>query len=877
MGKIHSKQLIAQMETRWSRDPDASVFAFRVDPKWNFPPTITLGEKSLDVVRADSVFQIRELLHEAETAKKQIVLLTKLQERELGKDVSARLARCRVFPIDPHAGLCFLFGAKEVDASIKDSGLIEALIEYAPPEGYPPIAGGILDIATFWRKVYRHVFEMGDGEPDLVSLLSWAIRQTPDSRYNTVGEEPRRSLKNKLINTLGDDCRSIFHFIDSGCGPDALALAIVCEIIFGTEGENTLRDCIVRMEPYHGRLEIPILTGRSLASVAAKVMNEIGMDDEIIKTQLHRAEYLVKEFRCEKYVHRSSFLHSGYTRRLCHFGEGILAALENISSDSIEYCRSLQIQITSHRDATIGRRPEQVNRAEMAMRLLRWLTFPSPDPVSFTEKAVYYQKELAFVDWARESICRGEGIEELDRAYRELDHRIWQRREEFNRDFAESLTDWASTQSPSDELCVIEDVLSRYIVPIAQMNCPVLLLVMDGMSWPVCHELLVDIHREHWYEVTLNAEGHVPVPVIATIPCTTAYSRTSLLSGRCVYGNQNDENRNFAEHCGLKTTCSAKNPPVFFHKGDISDGSRGNLSDVVRNAVLSSDKKIVGIVLNAVDDRLSDAQQIRDIWTVDRIGPLGALMELARDTGRIVILTSDHGHVWHRPEATRCEGDGFGRWRYDGPILADGEIKISGPRVLDDQGRHSLVLSKNETFYYGGQHNGYHGGATPQEMICPLVILTGDQPESFKKSGKIVPAKIDEPNWWFPDPVKSPVADIKEAATKPRRFLWEESENWIERIFQSPIYINQKGIMKKHAPEDSQVRQCLGILHRHGTMMTPAAFAAETGIPSSRLDGFAAQLKRLLNVDGYDVLTFSRTENKIELNLQRLKRQFDIE
>ena len=38
-----------------------------------------------------------------------------------------------------------------------------------------------------------------------------------------------------------------------------------------------------------------------------------------------------------------------------------------------------------------------------------------------------------------------------------------------------------------------------------------------------------------------------------------------------------------------------------------------------------------------------------------------------------------------------------------------------------------------------------------------------------------------------------------------------------------------------------------------------------------------AQIKRLLNVDGYEILTLNRNENKIELNVAKLKRQFDLE
>jgi hypothetical protein len=59
-------------------------------------------------------------------------------------------------------------------------------------------------------------------------------------------------------------------------------------------------------------------------------------------------------------------------------------------------------------------------------------------------------------------------------------------------------------------------------------------------------------------------------------------------------------------------------------------------------------------------------------------------------------------------------------------------------------------------------------------------------------------------------------------------------------------------------------------------MMTPAAFSNAADIPAARLDGLIARMQRLLNVDGYEILTLNRNENKIELNVAKLRRQFDL-
>ena len=59
--------------------------------------------------------------------------------------------------------------------------------------------------------------------------------------------------------------------------------------------------------------------------------------------------------------------------------------------------------------------------------------------------------------------------------------------------------------------------------------------------------------------------------------------------------------------------------------------------------------------------------------------------------------------------------------------------------------------------------------------------------------------------------------------------------------------------------------------------MTPAAFARAAELPMARLDGLIARMQRLLNVDGYEILTLDRHENRVELNVGKLKRQFDLD
>ncbi len=893
VGALSSQQLRSIVEEKWVRDEDALAVGLHVSAAWAGPDEVEFDFGKARVVRADTVFGVRQALRDAERARGRIILLTVLQQADLGHDVVARLARSRLFPVDHWATLCALFRAKELDRSICDPAIAQALIEHAPPDGYPPVSAGLLDGGTVWRALGRHVFEMGESEPDLVSLLLWATAKLGPARYLVVSEELRASLRHRLVSGLGDAAESILRFIESEAGPDALALAVACGIIHGEREGSTLEAAAARMEQYHGNKPIPTPIGRFLGRVAMDAVAEMDRRDDAQAAHGHlqRADELLRQFRCEDHAHRSSLTPLGFEQRLSLFGTQLVAAVASPGEATMRECERLQAEVVGHRVARLGRRREQISRTEMGLRLVRWLARPLPAPGSFPEYADAYRRELAFVDWARESVVRGDEISGLSGAYQALDRAILERRERFNRAFAVSLADWTAMGSSAGVLGV-EDVIPQVIAKVVEAGNRVLLVVLDGMSWAVCHELLEDIRQEHWSLATLDETSAPPPPVVAAIPSVTSLSRTSLLSGVLSGGDAAAEKRNFESSPPLKGCCDRKHPPVLFHKKEVTEGARGAVGDELSGAILSPGHRAIGVVLNAIDDRLAGAQQIRDDWTIGRIGPLGSLLKLARDSGRVVVLASDHGHVWHRPDARRVPLEAGGRWRPNGEPPAEYEIILSGGRVRDGAGNSSVVVPWSERVHYGRPQNGYHGGATPQEMVCSLVLLTNG---SSAYSG-LFPCEHPRPDWWSSTPVKAAVTpegrpsptpaspnrpptlfdylpDEPEVAEEPAR----QAGEWIGRLFASPVYRAQKELVRRHSPEDEVVRRALDVLESGGGLMTPAAFSNLAGVPAARLDGLVARIQRLLNVDGYEILTLNRTENKIELNLSRLRRQFDLD
>jgi hypothetical protein len=93
----------------------------------------------------------------------------------------------------------------------------------------------------------------------------------------------------------------------------------------------------------------------------------------------------------------------------------------------------------------------------------------------------------------------------------------------------------------------------------------------------------------------------------------------------------------------------------------------------------------------------------------------------------------------------------------------------------------------------------------------------------------------------------------------------------------SPVYLTQKQLMRRHAPDDTLVLRCLVALEQQGGVMTPVALAQDLDLSAVHLDNLLARLQRLLNIDGYTVLQVDRESNLVTLHMPLLQRQFALD
>lgn len=893
---LSEAHLRALVKTVRERIPDARFIGIHALGPWTGPASMTVAGEEVDIALCPSPLALRERLATREQNGRRLVLVTDRTEAELGGDVLARLAKRRLLRIEPWRMVMDLFHARELDPRLRrDRWLAEALLEAVPADGYPPVRSGVLDEETVWGVLLRVRLGFADAQPDARALLRWTLDPERLAAFEVTHGDLRNAVAERLADASGPAGTAILRSVLSGRSQDALPIGLVCRVLFapGARDERRVREAAVRLEPALGGHSLDPSAALGWADAAEAVVREIaaGGEARAASLWLERADTLLREVRAEDFAHRSPVLISGFEQRLARCAAVLSGFLAGTTPGDVEALRAAAEAVAVHDHAAA--RPDRVDILRMACRLARRLRQGATDPGSFTGAARRYAEDGAFADWARVRIWDGDALPAVSEVYRMLSERGAEARERENRRFGELLAEWLAVGSSSDAVVPVEDVLARAVVPLAQ-HARVLLVVIDAMSFPVFHELVTDLTRQGWAEL---GEGEPPVrrPAIAALPSVTEVSRASLLCGARRRGTSQIERDGFATHPGLIAASRSGSPPVLFHKADLVDARGVGLAEAVRAEIARPTRQAVGAIINAVDDHLAKGDQLHLRWTADAIRPLQWLLDAAREAGRIIVLTSDHGHVLDRDSVYRPRESESLRCRPDDGTLDADEVRLQGPRVLASWGDR-VIVPWSEGVRYGLKQNGYHGGATPQEVVIPLAVLRAGDTE-IPGWGEMAPVA---PAWWelaepavTPKPTEVPVIAppvvVRPPVSRPtpQGDLFQEpvvpvvpappQPSWVDRLLASPTYAAQKQLAARPGLDDERVRGCLAALDERGGTMTRAALARALAVPPLRLAGMLTALRRLLNVEGYAVLSVDEASDTVELNRPLLETQFELD
>ena len=870
------EHLTRQVERLCERWPDTRVVGVHA-ARWQGGDSITVVGETFPIQWCISALALSERLA-ALTEDDRLIALTPLLDEDLSLDVRARLARGRLFHPERWQMVRDAYGVAAVDPRLSmQSWMADALLSARPRKRRSP--AGVLDAHTAWTYVLNHYLGLPDGDPDSGSVIQWSTEPGAAERFAALPEPLAEAVSQWLGETAGSLGTLLTGGIASGHASVLLPIGLVCDVLFSDESDAQnplLVQAAARLEPLLGGASVEPTRGRQWAAAARRVFRALPRDRR--GEWLGRAEGMISNLKAETFAERSTVLPSGFQSRLARFAEAATAAID--APNALESTERAFLRVREH--VAGGDQDERIRHLEMALRLLRSL-HRSPETVSApADLMVDHASEGAFEDWARRHLLGGDEHPEVAALFGAIHRAVRARREARNRAFAEGVRKWLAGTG-GQGIVPIEQCLARTVAPLGRSR-PVLVLVLDGMDAGVFEEIGESLCERGWR----RQRGSAPEAVLAVLPTITESSRMALLTGGVKRGNAAAEKAGFARHPDLLGASRLGRPPLLFHKAELTHGAAEGLAAAVREALGDERQRIVGIVLNAVDDHLAKSEQMQLAWRIDSVRLLPAVLNEAHAAGRAVILTSDHGHVLEA-DGVKLPGDGEGRWRRATAPATKLEIEIRGARVQAATSLERIVLPWSETVRYGSKRNGYHGGVSLQEAVVPVGVYVGP--------GEVLdgwePFPVSYPPWWFAEeprparlhlPAPEPREVESRAPADPQRDLFTEAARTLttadsrwDPFFKSDVYAAQRQLAGPGVPDDEIVRTALDALCEARGRLPFPALAKRLGMPASRMRSMVAGLQRLLNVDRYPVLRFSDDTEHVDLDGGLFVKLFNLE
>ena len=849
-------------------DDPAPLLLIRADPE-SAPREVSAGGRTVSVVASSSPLEIRA--HAARPREEPLVVLTGCDSAALGDDLLARSVRRKLHTVNRWETVSQLFGADHVSQALAaHKYLADALIEARPVVGYPSITNKMLDLDTALDALVERL--LGLSETTLTDILLWGTQPAAARAVRESSSDVINELERHLAARSGPGVAVVFAALRAGKSAELMSLCLAADVVFSSD--SPAPDARLRLELALGEPGLSDEAYRDASAAAVLHIADHRTDELTTASWLTAADRLMEPWGLVDSTWRSSVLPSGFTARVARAAEALAAWKRKQSDDPLARGAEEAIEHVEHH---LGRRaePRRVERLRMAQRIIRRGFELSVAPTT-ADAFISYTADGAWLDRARIAVSQSDTEPSAAALYAaltaEADAAV------HDRAGAEKGVLAGAAQPLGDRLIGIEDVLTTVVAPLALIR-PTLVVVLDGMSWPNFTEVLDVLGRQGW--TPYADEGALArKPVVAALPTVTELSRTSLLCGTLRSGDKGSEGRAFPAYPALLAASDPQRPPVLFHKTHLRVGGLDTIAHEELATISDPLIQVVGIVLNNIDERLKDVTQPPSGWGLDELAPLREILQAARSAGRAVVLTSDHGHILERKSELRAGGGGE-RWRGTdtGPV-GDGEILVSGPRVVDND--HAVVLPWIEQLRYGPSKNGYHGGLTLAEATVPLAVLSSEDIKGWE------PTSIDPPAWWDATPalIAAPVAAApapkpskKVAAPVAPSLFDPEPEPTPSSASDAIGAIMASDQVQANLPalrlDAVVVATILGVLDgTGGTSLAEDRVAVLAGVPKVRIGRVVTQLQRLLNIDGYPVIETANGHIKFDRAL--LERQLGL-
>ncbi len=834
-------------------------------------------------------------------------------------DLRGRFARDgRVLRIGRESRLRRIFGVVEVDNEAVRSPLADWLLR--PGQSHQYAAGeSRLTADAMWTAWLRA--ECGidvDGGLALDALMGWAAL---DGRGPALKERLPPPIRDALLAFLGQRLGPVGPVVwtawEEQRGRAILEYALLFEALADSQHagirmwtkQRARSDLRVAREA-----DIPQIV-TVLGQTAAPALRFVERRAlSTARAALRGADERVDDEEVQAALVSSTRLPSSWTMRLDALGDVLSLAATAPSMESLAAAHAALQRVDGH---TFGSTREQkpiVRRAWMAVRLLAWLVArpdrtldPGQAPHGPVETlGRWYAEEGGYVDSARRW-ARGAADSPFDRGVQAIVHASDAARTDLDRRFAAALVEWNNAAQPADRVVpihqAIERVAARYLDDHPDRR--LLVLLLDGMAWAQSVEILQSLSQRavpwgplKWHATKKGRIGDGAYPVVlASLPSITEVSRAAFFGGKAIAPGKSEDPQKDRERWrdnrhALKFS-SANDAPVLLLRSE-SHTRAGAASQEALSLVGDTTRRLVAIVVNAIDDALKGNPATRHEWEVDTIASLPDLLEKARLSGRAVLLASDHGHVpADRLEPRGPAGDGGARWRVlrtaSDPV-GEFEVALPAGRAWAPRGAHGIAAMADDGGRWGNStHAGEHGGATLAEVVAPCVLVAS---EDLLRASDDVASEIRAPHvpmWWHLD-VQPRVEAAREPVAKPKKVVDErqlglpiaaprEPKPVAAAAPRTPSAFAQSKVLNDIVTDASfrkELVRAVEFLLAHNGVVTDAAFAAEMNVVARRVGGLVAKLQEALNLDGYEVLRYDADARQVHLDAGKLRLLFEV-
>ena len=855
------------------------VLGLRAKPRWAGDPFDHKGIP-VTVVPCPSVLAIWEAI-DTRNADGWTVVLTDVDDDELSDTVLAHLLDGRLITPDPWDALRGNFSATTIEPALyrgvaNDRAMANGLLAVLSPDSYTPTPGGVLTrdhaMTTLARDALKIVRDTGV-EVDALAILEWTRSADAPANLADLRARGGPDLFDATARWMGSRAGLLAEPLAALLGTDRINELVPLGVVAGLFCQDDGIDPKA-LGMFLGRYGLTNLGSEALHAwyTSARGLVTTALKDP--HTVLQAAASIATDLQIRSAAAASDLLPQGLNARIDALADALADALPRplpADLDAALIAPALQGRIEAHW-AEVNRHflaaeSHTVDAFSGAVRLSRWLAAPINVATGLTAATSSYLTRDSWVDTALTKTRRGAEQPAAATALRAVIDTVLARRSRHDRVFAQSLAD-----APKPLVPVIENVLRDVVVPIARQT-RTLLVVVDALSLAAANDLVSAIQQDGWTEV--SADGHRG-SALAVLPTLTQRSRCSLLCGELREGADDVERKGFLSlirEAHLEATGGGPDP--IFHKKALDAIPAGaSLATDIANALADTEHRpLVAAVLNYVDDTLHHTDPGGTDWTIDTITHLRPLLGAARSAGRAVVITSDHGHLIDYGAGAKVDRANTYGQRAHGDFThvdTDREVVVEGPRVLTDT--HRVVLAVDPDIRYGARNAGYHGGAAPAEAIVPvLTFVAGRLPDWAQ------PVAAVEPTWWHagtPAPIPTP----KKQIGTPSLFDVEEEprpNSLPTKVIGSKIYAAQRKLAGRIVVTDTQIKTLLAeILAAGARELTLAQAAAALGVATAGVNGALMQTKRVLDVEGYEVLAVGG--GVVKLDEAALREQFGV-